>query len=156
MDRKRDETAAERMDRNWNELLQELRVIQTGIQVLAGFLITLPFQQRFATLEDAQRHLYLVVVSLALLAVVLLLTPVVVHRALFRHGVKDTVVQLGSRLTAAGFVALGLTLVGTGVLIAWVVTGSVGGMVGGGLAMVVLALLWGLVPLLAHRVVKHG
>lgn len=52
---RRNETSAERIDRNWNEMLQELKVVQTGMQILAGFLLTVPFQQRFLTLTGAQR-----------------------------------------------------------------------------------------------------
>src|SRR5665647_819594 len=58
----RRETPAERLDRNWNEILQELRVTQTGIQILTGFLLTVPFQQRFAELTDDQRRIYLTLV----------------------------------------------------------------------------------------------
>src|SRR5665648_414537 len=61
----RSETPAERLDRNWNEILQELRVTQTGIQILTGFLLTVPFQQRFAELTDDQRRIYLTLVVLA-------------------------------------------------------------------------------------------
>jgi hypothetical protein len=63
----RRETPAERSDRNWNELLQELRVTQTGVQILTGFLLTLPFQERFEDLDDHQRTLYLILVALAVL-----------------------------------------------------------------------------------------
>lgn len=61
----RDETQNERMDRNWNELLQELRVTQTGTQILSGFLLTLVFQPRFASLDALQRGLYVALVILA-------------------------------------------------------------------------------------------
>ena len=111
IDQERDETHAERMDRNWNELLQELRVTQTGIQVLAGFLITLPFQQRFSTLGEAQENLYLVVLAAALVSIVLLMTPVIIHRVLFRRGVKQQVVEVSDQLARAGFVTLAITLV---------------------------------------------
>ena len=71
----RHETETEGLDRNWNELLQELRVTQTGVQILAGFLLTLPFQQRFSALEDEQRTAYLVSLSSAVLATALLVAP---------------------------------------------------------------------------------
>ena len=63
----RNETAIEKLDRNWMELLQELRVLQTGVQILAGFLLTLPFQSRFESLDDFQTNLYLANVALAAL-----------------------------------------------------------------------------------------
>src|SRR6478736_42658 len=66
----RDETATERADRNWNELLQELRVTQTGLQILTGFLLTVPFQQRFGELEPPLRVVFLVALSLAVVVLV--------------------------------------------------------------------------------------
>jgi hypothetical protein len=72
----RDETPQERADRKWGDLLQELRVMQTGVQLLAGFLLTLPFQQRFDDLDEFQRDFYLVLVVLAGVTTALVLTPV--------------------------------------------------------------------------------
>jgi hypothetical protein len=66
----RDESTEERLDRNWDELLQELRVVQTGIQLLSGFLLTLPFTQVFDGLDDAQKWLYLGLVLLGGIAVI--------------------------------------------------------------------------------------
>ena len=60
----RDETEAERLDRNWNDMLQELRVVQTGVQLLSGFLLTLPFTERFSDLDVWQERLYLALVLL--------------------------------------------------------------------------------------------
>src|SRR6188472_4375105 len=76
----RDESRAERMDRNWVELLQELRVLQTGVQILAGFLLTLPFQARFETLDGYQIGLYLANVIVAALTTASILLPVSLHR----------------------------------------------------------------------------
>ena len=72
----RDETATQRADRNWDELLQELRVTQTGIQILSGFLLTLPFQQRFTALSEPLRILFLVAVALATTSTGLVVAPV--------------------------------------------------------------------------------
>ena len=94
----RDETEAERLDRNWTELLQELRVTQTGTQILTGFLLTIPFQQRFTELGPAQLAIYLVLVVFAVLATILALAPVSLHRALFRTGAKSRIVRLANRL----------------------------------------------------------
>src|SRR5674536_216271 len=85
----RRETPAERLDRNWNEILQELRVTQTGIQILTGFLLTVPFQQRFAELTADQRRIYLTLVVLASVTTGLLVAPVSLHRWLFRRGAKS-------------------------------------------------------------------
>ncbi len=81
----RDESAEERSDRNWAELLQELRVMQMGVQILTGFLLTLPFQQRFGDLDTFQTDVYLALVALAVLSTGLFVTPVSLHRTLFRR-----------------------------------------------------------------------
>ncbi len=85
----RDETEMERNDRNWTEILQELRVIQTGTQILTGFLLTLAFQQRFTDLDAYQVDTYLALVIVAALATALALAPVALHRALFRRRAKS-------------------------------------------------------------------
>src|SRR4051795_12144025 len=81
----RDETELERLDRNWTDLLQELRVVQTGVQLLTGFLLTLPFQNRFVLLESYQRTAYLATVACAIGATGFLIAPVSLHRLLFRR-----------------------------------------------------------------------
>src|SRR6476619_1214468 len=88
----RNETREEQLDRNWAELLQELRVLQTGVQILAGFLLTLPFQQRFKELDQFQVTLYLVNVVIAALTTAFILLPVSVHRRLFRQRLKEMLV----------------------------------------------------------------
>ena len=90
----RHETPAERFDRNWDELLQELRVTQTGVQLLTAFLLSLPLQQRFPDLAAYQHALYLGAVALSVSATGLLVAPVAVHRALFRHHAKGRLVTV--------------------------------------------------------------
>src|SRR5215217_8125607 len=97
----RGETETERLDRNWNEMLQELRVTQTGTQILTGFLLTLAFQPRFQELDQFQVGVYLVLVGLAVLATCLGLAPVTLHRALFRQQAKDRIVHTGDLLLRA-------------------------------------------------------
>lgn len=94
-DEGRDETPEERADRNWIEVLQELRVMQTGTQILTGFLLALAFQPAFADLDAGQRTFYLWLVVLSALASIVALAPVAVHRVLFRRGAKPEVVSLG-------------------------------------------------------------
>ena len=91
----RDETPQERADRNWNELLQELRVSQTGVQVLAGFLVTLPFQSRFEELDSFQRAWYVGLLALAFATVGVMLAPVAIHRRVFQSDAKPELVQAG-------------------------------------------------------------
>ncbi|MGC5166269.1 DUF6328 family protein [Luteimicrobium sp. DT211] len=142
----RRETVAERLDRNWNELLQELRVTQTGAQILTGFLLTVPFQQRFGRLDDLEVVTYLVLVALSTTATGLLVAPVSLHRFLFRRRLKRETVVLGHRLARFGLLALGLTIVGCVFFLFDVVVSPVVGAVAGGLALCWLVGLWVVLP----------
>ncbi|MGH1524742.1 DUF6328 family protein [Leifsonia sp. L25] len=104
----RTESATERADRNWNEILQELRVTQTGTQLISGFLLAIAFQARFGTLDAFQVGFYLVLVLLAAGATALGLAPVALHRQLFRHHEKTQSVAIANRLLkiTLGLVAL--------------------------------------------------
>ena len=97
----RDESGAERADRNLAELLQELRVAGLGVQVLFGFLLSLPFTSRFTRLSGGQRDLYLACLVLAAAATALLLGPVAYHRLVFRRGEKESLVQAASVMAIA-------------------------------------------------------
>jgi SNF family Na+-dependent transporter len=116
-DNDRDETETERLDRKWNDLLQELRVMQTGAQLTAGFLLTLPFTTQFPKLDDFQRGLYLVLVLLAALTTTLILSAVAVHRGLSGEHVKERVVTTAHRLTVGVLTSLGLLITGMVMLI---------------------------------------
>lgn len=142
----RDETPAERADRNWTELLQELRVTQTGIQVLAGFLLTLPFQQRFSQLSRWQTGQYLAAVSCAVISVILLVAPVSAHRWLFRRHEKDVVVTFGDRLAKAGLTMLAVTIVLTVFFVFGVVAGQTAGVVVAAVVAIAFLALWVLLP----------
>src|SRR5689334_24297584 len=98
-DDERDETETERLDRKWNDLLQELRVMQTGAQLTAGFLLTLPFQTGFTKLDDFQRGLYLVLVLLAALTTTLILSALAVHRYLSSDQFTEKVVTNAHLMT---------------------------------------------------------
>src|SRR4051812_17881796 len=104
----RDETEDERLDRKFNDLLQELRVMQTGAQLTAGFLLTLPFQKRFEDLDDFQLTTYLILVVLAAVTTLLLLSPVAIHRRLSGQHVKGLVLAAANRLVAAAMTTLSL------------------------------------------------
>ncbi|MBD7916911.1 sodium:proton antiporter [Cellulomonas sp. Sa3CUA2] len=148
----RNETFIERMDRNWEELLQELRVTQTGAQILTGFLLTLPFQSRFSDLDAYQQDLYLVLVALAVLATVLIIAPVSLHRLLFRRRLKPQLVDAGHWFARAGLAALALVLTGATMLLFDVVLDRTAGQVAGGSVLVVIALMWLVLPhVIAHR-----
>jgi hypothetical protein len=147
----RDETSTERADRNWDELLQELRVTQTGIQILSGFLLTLPFQQRFTALDGSLRTLYLVAVALATVSTGLVVAPVAAHRLWFRQHRKTELVTLSDRLAKLGLASLGLTVVTVLGLVFGFVLGNVAALVAGGAALAVFLVLWVLLPLAVVR-----
>jgi len=94
----RNETALERLDRNWVDLLQELRVIQTGVQLLTGFLLILPFQARFEQLTLFQQNVYLLTLAAAVIATGFLIAPVSLHRFLFRQHARRITVDVAHRL----------------------------------------------------------
>ena len=104
------ETEAERDDRNLIELLQELRVAGLGIQVLFGFLLSLPFTTKFAKLNHAQRELYVACLVLAAIATALLLAPVAYHRLVFRQHRKEQLVKDANIFAIFGLAAVGLAV----------------------------------------------
>jgi len=142
VDDDRNETETERLDRKWNDMLQELRVMQTGAQLTAGFLLTLPFQQNFSKLDGFQRDLYLVLVLLAALTTAVVVAPVAVHRRVSGQHVKERLVVTAHRLIGAGLACLGLLVTGMVFLIFDVVVDrSFAAVAAGGVAVVLLALL---------------
>lgn len=147
----RNETPTQRLDRNWTELLQELRVLQTGVQLLTGFLLTLPFQQRFSTLGTTERAVYLAAVSAAVIATSLLTAPVSMHRAMFRRHRRRETVDLAHRMAIAGMAALGCAIIAVTLLIFQVLLGWGGGAAAGAVCAALLVALWLAVPLGARR-----
>lgn len=147
----RGESELQRVDRNWVDLLQELRVLQTGIQILTGFLLTLPFQQRFTGLSGAQVALYLCLVVLSVLITALLLSTVVLHRTFFQHRIKPDLVRSSDRLLRITLVLVGLVLIGTLGLVFDIVLVPGAGLAAALAVTVVLFLLWILFPLTVRR-----
>jgi uncharacterized protein DUF6328 len=141
------ETETQRLDRNWISLLQELRVVQTGVQLLTGFLLTLPFQQRFDELNPAMRAVYLATVGCSVAATVLLVAPVGIHRMLFRRHRLQSLVSATHRFAYAGLSLLGLALTGVTVLTFGTVAGPTAGVVAGVCAFAVLVVFWAALPL---------
>ena len=152
----RHETETQRNDRNWTEILQELRVIQTGTQILTGFLLTLAFQPRFASLDQVQVGIYLGLVVAAALATTLALMPVVLHRALFRHQAKEVIVRDANRILKATLGVVGLTLAGTTMLVFDVVLGPIAGVVAGAITVLVVGVAWIVFPADARRRMRKG
>ncbi len=113
----RDESEAERLDRNYNELLQELRVLQAGMQILFAFLLSLAFQQRFTAITDSERNIYLVTLVVACLATGCLLAPVAFHRIVFRRGMKAELMKAANLFVGAGLGLLFLAMLGAVLLV---------------------------------------
>jgi hypothetical protein len=143
----RSETEIQRLDRNWISLLQELRVVQTGVQLLTGFLLTLPFQQRFETLNTTMRVIYLVTVGCSIAATVLLEAPVAMHRLLFRRHRIEFVVSAAHRFAYAGLLLMGLALTGVAVVIFGAVAGPAAGAIAGVCAVTAQLGFWVVLPL---------
>ncbi|MHC5905829.1 DUF6328 family protein [Streptomyces sp. S6] len=120
----RRESEEERADRHWNDLLQEVRVALTGVQVLFGFLLTVAFQQRFPQLPRTDRNLYLVTIALAAACVACLIGPVALHRMLTGRKAKPQTVNWAARLTVAGLALLVCTMTSTFLLVLHVVLGG--------------------------------
>jgi hypothetical protein len=147
----RDETPLERLDRNWDELLQELRVVQTGVQILAGFLLTLPFQQRFTEIDRLDRAVFLVAFGLAVVATAFLVAPVSAHRLLFRKGQKAVLVTLANRCARVGLLALALAVSAVAFVIFDVVTNTGVALAAAGTALLLFVVNWVVLPLRMQR-----
>jgi hypothetical protein len=144
----RDETPDERFDRNWNELLQELRVAQTGVQFLFAFLLTLPFNDRFATVSPGQKVTYIVTILCTAVSALCLIAPVSHHRILFRRGRKAELVAMSSNLAGIGLWFLWLSVVGAVFLIFQVVMGLSWAVAAGVAFAVAFIGIWYIVPTL--------
>jgi len=142
----RNETETERLDRNWASLLQELRVVQTGVQLLTGFLLTLPFQQRFDILDDHMQGVYLATVCAAVVSTALLIAPVAMHRFLFRRHRLAALVKAAHRCAYAGLLLLAIAVTGMTVIIFDAVVGLYPALIAGGIALVVFATFWWVLP----------
>ena len=142
----RDETESERLERNWNEILQELRVTQTGTQILTGFLLAAAFQTRFTDLDAFQLDVYLVLVVTAVLTTALGLAPVSLHRVLFRRGAKAQIVRLANLAMNGTLVCVAVLLTGTVLLVFDVATERPIAIAAAGIVLAVIIALWALVP----------
>jgi hypothetical protein len=145
--RERDETEARRADRRYNELLQELRVTQTGVQVLFAFLLTLAFTPRFDQINDFQKWLYVGTLIVASAAAALLMGPVPMHRILYRRGLKPRLVAASDRMVRAGLVLLVLAINGGILLVLDVTLGGWPPFLIAGLSTAWFVLVWYVVPM---------
>ncbi|MEP7020428.1 MAG: DUF6328 family protein [Pseudonocardiales bacterium] len=142
----RDESDAARIDRNYSEQLQELRVAQAGVQILFAFLLGIAFQQRFKEISDFQRDVYLGTLICAALATALFISPVAVHRVMFRRHLKDELVDFTGRVAVVGLVFLALAMLGALLLIVDLVVGPISAGIATGVIAVVFIYLWYVLP----------
>jgi hypothetical protein len=142
----------ETIDRNWGELLQELRVTETGVQILTGFLLTVPFSNRFSDLDSLQRHAFLVVLCGSVLTTALVVAPAAFHRILFRHRARPWLVEAANRCARAGLVLMAATISGVLFLVFDVVAGRTAGTVAMAVALLTFVTLWWAIPTRLRRV----
>lgn len=151
----RQETLTQRADRNWNEILQELRVTQTGTQIMSGFLLTLPFQQRFAQLRHYEVAIYVVLILIAAVTTALGLAPVSLHRTLFRRHEKERMVGIADGLLRATLAFVSLLTGGVVLFILMFLGNVTAGIVGGAGVFALLAALLVVLPRAARRGQRH-
>jgi hypothetical protein len=147
----RHETELERLDRNLAELVAELRVVQTGVQVLFAFLLTVPFQNAFGKVTSYERAVYFVTLLLAALATACLIAPTAQHRILFRTEDKEHIVFLGNKLAIAGLAFLTLAMAGSLLLVTTKLFGTSAGLITVVLAAVPFLVLWFVMPIRRHQ-----
>lgn len=140
------ESDAQRYDRNWQDILQELRVTQTGNQILTGFLLALAFQQRFSQLSPFGVTVYLVLVGLACTATLLALAPVSLHRWLFQRHAKKEAVLIGNRILRLTLVAIALLIIGVALFLFYFVVSLAAGIIAAAVAAALIVVLWVVLP----------
>jgi hypothetical protein len=143
----REETETERLDRNLGELLQELRVALPGVQVLFAFLLTIPFNQRFALLTTAQERIYLATFLATTIAAALLIAPTAFHRINFRKQQKGQLVFIANRMAIAGLGFLALAMTGVVLLVTDFLFATVVTVVCTAFAALMFATLWYALPI---------
>jgi hypothetical protein len=152
----RPESEAERHSRNLADLLQELRIAGLGVQVLFGFLLSLPFTVRFVRLDRAQRNLYEIDLLMAALSIALLVTPVAYHRFVFRLHDKKRLLVVANYLAIAGLGTTALAISGSVLLVltivesGWVVPVLIALVVG------LFGMLWFVIPLRERHLARRG
>jgi hypothetical protein len=147
------ESEDQRLNRNLDQLLQELRVVLPGVQVLFAFLLAVPFSSRFADVDGLERDVYFAALLLSAVAVALLMAPSMHHRILFRHEQKAYLVSVASVMTIAGMTALALAIVLSLFLVAHFLFGSGAAWTAGGIAFVAFSVVWYALPI-ERRITK--
>jgi hypothetical protein len=146
-----EESKGERLDRELGELLQELRVILPGVQVLLAFLLTAPFQQRFGSITGSMRNAFFAAIVCATVATACLIAPSAHHRMRWRAGDKDRLVRIGNRMTIVGTVFLAAAIVLALFVVTDVLFTTNLALLTAAGALVLFAGLWYVVPMVGAR-----
>ncbi|MFI9561116.1 DUF6328 family protein [Nonomuraea endophytica] len=146
-----DESHKERIDRELSELLQGLRVMVTGVQVLFAFLLAMPFQSGFAKVDTSGHWLFFIALTGSASASLCFITPAVQHRLLFRTGLKEKIVHRANDLGLAGAISLAVAITAAMALVAEVMLDSWLAIVFGAAAALATCWLWFLQPILDLR-----
>jgi len=142
------ETESDRLNRELNELLQELRVAQNGILIIVGFLLVIPFTQRFVGVTDFERVVYYLSFLTAGSAAVVIVAPVSYHRLVFRRHDKQSLVTRGNQMAQAGLGLLGIAILGVLVLVTdFLFSSMVLVVVMSAMYVAIVGSLWYLLPL---------
>jgi Family of unknown function (DUF6328) len=141
------ESEDQRLNRNLDQLLQELRIVLPGVQVLFAFLLAVPFSTRFGQVDGFERDVYFAALLLSAVAVALLMAPSMHHRILFRHAQKAYLVSVASVMTIVGMSALALAVVLSLVLVTHFLFGSAAAWTAGGVSFGAFAILWYALPI---------
>jgi anti-anti-sigma factor len=147
-DARRGESSLERLDRNLDEMMGELRVVVTGVQVLFAFLLIVPFNSGFVGIGPFERTVYLVTLVCSALAALCVIMPAAYHRMLFRRDDKRHVVIVANRVTLVGLGLLAVAMCGSVLLVTTKLYGATAGTITAALVAVAFAVLWFIAPLL--------
>ncbi len=138
------------INRNWTELIQELRSTQTGVQVLTGFLLAVPFTDQFHRLDHVERTAYLVVLTGAVSASMAVMAPIAYHRILFRRDRRPWLVETANRIARAGLVLAAFTMCGVVFLAFDLAVSRTAGIIASLVAFVAYLAFWVVIPLRVH------
>ncbi|MDQ2700468.1 MAG: DUF6328 family protein [Actinomycetota bacterium] len=150
-----DESEQERLNRNLNELLQELRIALPGVQVLFAFLLAVPFQRRFPETTDFQRSLFFVTLLFTAISTVLLMSPTAFHRITFRMQQKPRLIAVANRLTLAGLAFLAFAMIGAITLITDFLYSTTMTVIAAVLSLALFVVLWAVIPLHVRRLAQQ-
>jgi Family of unknown function (DUF6328) len=151
-----EESERDQLARNLNELLQEVRVAQTGVQILVGFLLSIAFTERYAHAGAFIKTTHLLTVLFAVTAVALFIAPAAWHRMLFRQGLREEIIQISDRFAVAGLVSLAIAMSGTAMLLAEVAFGGWPSVVIGLLVGLGFSAIWFILPARRRRAVSRS